>query len=306
VLAAPLLWLVPAFVHPNEAGNLFEGIADQANKWIFVHVAQLVLTPFIAAGVWMLLGGVQSVAAQVARAALVIWMVFFSAFDAVAGIATGVLTRYANSLAGQERETVGRAIDFLFHDSQLAGGEFSVLGNIGHADWVVLAIAAAVALWRARLSRVIVWATLVSVLFATHSGIGAVVGLVALFVAELLSFLSRSGEAAPSKALEPAQRQAEDDVLGHVEHGSLRVRLGQPFVDAAKEALSLCLLSVRRVVAVRSVRCHDFLVSDRSKRSERPRRRASRCASSRKFGASFTTQPSATSCRSSRARKARG
>jgi hypothetical protein len=271
------LWLVPAFVHPNEAGNLFEGIADQANKWIFVHVAQLVLTPFIAAGVWMLLGGVQSVAAQVARAALVM-----------------------------ERETVGRAIDFLFHDSQLAGGEFSVLGNIGHADWVVLAIAAAVALWRARLSRVIVWATLVSVLFATHSGIGAVVGLVALFVAELLSFLSRSGEAAPSKALEPAQRQAEDDVLGHVEHGSLRVRLGQPFVDAAKEALSLCLLSVRRVVAVRSVRCHDFLVSDRSKRSERPRRRASRCASSREFGASFTTQPSATSCRSSRARKARG
>jgi hypothetical protein len=203
VLAAPLLWLVPAFVHPNEAGDLFDGIADQANKWIFVHVAQLVLTPFIAAGVWMLLGGVQSVPAQVARAALVIWMVFFSAFDAIAGIATGVLTRYANSLAGQERETVGRAIDFLFHDSQLAG-EFSVLGNIGHGAWVVLAIAAAVALWGARLSRVIVWATLVSVLFASHSGIGAAVGLLALFVAELLSFLSRSGEAAPSKALEPA------------------------------------------------------------------------------------------------------
>jgi hypothetical protein len=155
----------------------------------------------------MLLGGVQSVAAQVARAALVVWMVFFSAFDAVAGIATGVLTRYAKSLAGQERETVGRAIDFLFHDSQLAGGEFSVLGNIGHA-WVVLAIAAAVALWRARLSRVVVWATLVSVVFATHSGIGAAVGLVALLVAELLRFLSRSGETASSRAPEPASRRA--------------------------------------------------------------------------------------------------
>jgi hypothetical protein len=194
-------------IHPNEAGDLFEGIADQANKWIFVHVAQLVLTPFIAAGVWMLLGGVQSVAAQVARAVLVVWMVFFSAFDAVAGIAAGVLTRYANSLAGQERETVGRAIDFLFHDSQLAGGEFSVLGNIGHGAWVVLAIAAAVALWRARLSRVVVWATLVSVVFATHSGIGAAVGLVALLVAELLRFLSRSGETASSRAPEPASRR---------------------------------------------------------------------------------------------------
>jgi hypothetical protein len=200
VLAAPLLWLVPALIHPDEAGDLFEGIADQANKWIFVHVAQLVLTPFLAVGVWMLLGGIQSVAALVARAALVIWMVFFSAFDAVAGIATGVLTRHANSLDGQERETVGRAIDFLFHDSQLAGGEFSVLGNIGHGAWVVLAIAAAVALWRAGLSRLVVGATFLSVLFASHSGFGAAVGLVALFVALLLRFRARIGEAAPSRA----------------------------------------------------------------------------------------------------------
>ena len=202
VLAAPLLWLVPAFIHPDGAGDLFEGIADEANKWIFVHVAQLVLTPFLAAGVWMLLAGIQSVAALVARAALVIWMVFFSAFDAVAGIATGVLTRHANSLAGQERETVGRAIDFLFHDSQLAGGEFSVLGNVGHGSWVVVAIAASVALWRAGLSRLVVGATLLSVLFASHSGFGAAVGLVALLVALLLRFRARIGEAAPSRAAE--------------------------------------------------------------------------------------------------------
>jgi hypothetical protein len=204
VLAAPLLWLVPAVIHPDEAGRLFEGIADEANKWIFVHVAQLVLTPFLAGGVWMLLGGVQGVAAQVARGALVIWMVFFSAFDAVAGIATGVLTRHADSLAGQERETVGRAIDFLFHDSQLAGGQFSVLGNIGHGAWIVLAIAAAVALWQAGFSREVVGATLLSVLVATHSGAGAAVGLVALFVALLLRFRTDSGEGAASGAPEPA------------------------------------------------------------------------------------------------------
>src|SRR5919109_3387436 len=62
-LAVPLLWLVPALMHPDEPGDLFEGIADQANKWIFVHVAQLVLTPFLAAGGLVLLGGGQSVAA---------------------------------------------------------------------------------------------------------------------------------------------------------------------------------------------------------------------------------------------------
>jgi hypothetical protein len=208
VLAAPLLWVVVAVVHPGGVGDEpapYEGIADEANKWIFVHFSQLVLTPFLGLGVWMLLDGIQSVAAAVARAFLVVWMVFFSAFDAIAGIAVGVLTRHANDLAGEEREAVVGAIDFLFQDSRLAGGDnYSVLGILGQFSWVVLVLAAIVALWRAGVSRLIVGATLLSVLFASHAGYAAAVGLVALFVAELLSFLSRSGEAAPSKALEPA------------------------------------------------------------------------------------------------------
>jgi hypothetical protein len=195
LLAAPLLWLLLALLHPM--GEPYEGIADEADRWIFVHVAQLVLTPFLAAGVWLLLGRIQSVAALIARAALVLWMVFFSAFDAVAGIATGVLTRHANSLAGEEREGVVAAIEFLWDDSQLAGGGLSVLGNLGHLSWVVVAIAATVALYRAGVSRVVVAATFLSVLFASHSGLGAAVGLAALFVAELLTFARRSPETAP-------------------------------------------------------------------------------------------------------------
>ena len=208
LLAAPLLWVVIAILHPGGTGNQpapYEGIADEANEWIFVHFSQLVLTPLLAVGVWMLLDGIQSIAATVARAALVVWMVFFSAFDAIAGIAVGVLTRHANSLAGEEREAVTGAIDFLFQDSQLAGGDnFSVLGNLGQFSWVVLVLAATVALWRAGASRLIVGATLLSVLFASHAGYAAALGLIVLFVAELLRFGTRSGEAAPSRAPEPA------------------------------------------------------------------------------------------------------
>lgn len=200
VLAAPLLWVVVALLHPDDTGKLYEGISDEANRWIFVHVTQLVLTPFIAAGVWMLLLGIHSVAATVARAVLAVWMVFFSAFDAVAGIATGVLTRHANSLEGEGRAGVAAAVDFLFHDSQLAGGEFSVLGNIGQGSWIVLVIVTAVALYRAGATRVLVAATVVSVLFASHSGYAAAAGLIALFIAELLRFGSSVGEADPRRA----------------------------------------------------------------------------------------------------------
>jgi hypothetical protein len=129
-------------------------------------------------------------------------MVFFSAFDAVAGIATGVLTRHANSLTGEAQAGVVAAIEFLWNDSQLAG--FLVLGILGQGSWIVLAIAATVALYQARASRVVVAATFVSVLFAGHAGPVAALGLVALFVAELLRFLSRSGATVSSRAPEPA------------------------------------------------------------------------------------------------------
>jgi hypothetical protein len=128
----------------------------------------------------------RSVAALIARAALVLWMVFFSAFDAVAEIATGVLARHANSLTGHDRAGIAAATGFLFDDSQLVGGGFSVLGNLGHGAWVVLAITMAVALHRARAPRAAVVAADISVLFAAHSGFPAAVGLIALFTAELL------------------------------------------------------------------------------------------------------------------------
>jgi hypothetical protein len=201
LLAAPLLWLVPAFLHPT--GDPYEGMADQVDRWIFAHVVQLVLVPFLAAGVWMLLAGLQSVAAIVARVALVVWIVFFSAFDAIAGIGTGVLARHANSLSGEDREGAIAAIDFLYDDSQLAGGGFSILGNLGHFSWVVVAIAAAVALYQARAGRTVVAAAALSVLFASHSGVGAAAGLVALFVAELLTFRERSSEVEPSRTPGP-------------------------------------------------------------------------------------------------------
>jgi hypothetical protein len=208
LLAAPLLWVVVAILHPGGVGNEpppYEGIADDANKWIFVHFSQLVLTPFVAWGVWMLLDGIQSVAATVARVSVVVWMVFFSAFDAIAGIAVGVLTRYANSLAGEEQEAVVGAIDFLFQDSRFAGGNnYSVLAGLGQLSWVVLVLAATVALWQAGVSRLIAGATLLSVAFAAHAGYPAAVGLVALFVAELFRFGTRRGEPARRATPEPA------------------------------------------------------------------------------------------------------
>jgi integrase len=58
---------------------------------LFIHCAQLVLAPFFAFSVWVILRAITSAAATLRRVAVVVWLVFFSAYDSLAGIGTGVL-----------------------------------------------------------------------------------------------------------------------------------------------------------------------------------------------------------------------
>jgi hypothetical protein len=190
VFAGPLLWAVLILFHPNpgEAGP-YEEIKDVVDRWLFVHVGQLILTPLLFFAVWRLLDGLSSAAAKVSRAALVVWTVFFSAYDSIQGVATGVLIRHANGLAGEERDGFARAIDFLVEDSQLAGG-VSAVWVVAAASWVVVAIAAGVALHKAGAGKAAVAAACVSTVFAVHVA-PAAIGLVALVVAGLLRERSR-------------------------------------------------------------------------------------------------------------------
>jgi hypothetical protein len=146
LLAAPLLWIVIALIHPDEP--------EQSGRWIFVHFAQLVLTPFLAFAVWTLLDGIRSLAATVSRIALVAWMVFFSAYDSVAGIATGLLARHAEELAGAEQVAMTSAVEYLHNDGLLPGAAV-LLAVAPTVAWPITVIVGAVALhpsWRTQIN----------------------------------------------------------------------------------------------------------------------------------------------------------
>ena len=96
-LVGPLLWAILILFHP------YEGIKDVVDRWLVVHVGQLVLAPLVFLAVWRLVADLHSVAATVSRAALVVWAVWFSAYDTVQGIATGLLVRYSSGLAGRSK-----------------------------------------------------------------------------------------------------------------------------------------------------------------------------------------------------------
>jgi hypothetical protein len=121
---------------------------------------------------------------MMSRAALVVWAVFFSAYDSIQGIATGLLTDHANGLASEEQAAVGRAIDFLVKDSPPAGN-VSAVWIVATAAWLVVAIAAALALHKAGAGKAVVVAVCVSTVFAAHVA-PAAIGLVALSLAGVL------------------------------------------------------------------------------------------------------------------------
>lgn len=194
VYAGPLVWAVLIVFHPNPGGDSpYEGITDVVNRWLFVHVGQLILTPFLFLAVWRLLDGLSSAAATISRAALVVWTVFFSAYDSIQGIATGILTRWANGLAGEERAAVARAIEFVVEDSQLAGN-ISAIALVAGASWLIVAIGAAVALHKAGAGKAVVVAACLSVVVAAHSA-PAAIGFVALFLAGVLRERQRTTSA---------------------------------------------------------------------------------------------------------------
>ncbi len=72
-----------------------------------------------------------------------VFAIFYNAFDAIAGISTGILAR----AAGEDQlgdQAAMAAIETLFHDPVK-----NLLGDIGVYAWILALVAAAVALYRA-------------------------------------------------------------------------------------------------------------------------------------------------------------
>jgi hypothetical protein len=174
-LAFAALTVFHAHANPSELG-------EDVTRWMVVHALQLVLSVWLAYCVWWILKGTSGAAAQTARAALPIFLVFFSATDAVAGLATGWLTQTASSQSAADQAATLRAVDSLFNDNWLTGS-FSVAGSVGATAWAVVAIAGAVALRAAGADRLTVALMAISLVFANHPPPTGTIGLLALVAA---------------------------------------------------------------------------------------------------------------------------
>ena len=137
MLAVVLWW------HPPGGENVYEGVRDDVDAWLFVHTAFLLATPLVGIAAFLLLNGLSSRAATVSRVALVFFLVFYTAYESNVGVGTGVLVEYANGLPAAEQAVVADAIQDYNRNPILTDPSLSML--LGTLGWITAMIAAAVA-----------------------------------------------------------------------------------------------------------------------------------------------------------------
>jgi hypothetical protein len=199
LIGVPLAWAVLLLFHPGgERTDVYGSAHDEVTAFLVVHLGTLLFIPLIAAAVYLLLRGLDSTAAKVSRIALIVFVVFYGAWETLQGIANGVLVDKVNGLPEADRAVGGELVQD-FAESPLVS-DFGVLATIGSLGLVVAFIAAGLALKReaGAPTSVAVLLGFSGVLITAHPPPFGPTGLV-LFIAAVL-LLARSRSAAPASA----------------------------------------------------------------------------------------------------------
>ena len=190
LIAVPLLCAVLLIFHPAPDGNdIYGSLRDQADRMVIVHLLFLPFLGLLGAALFLLLRGMPGKAAQISRLAIVPFVVFYVAGDAIVGLATGVLVDHANDVPASDRAGVADASQELWSNFITD----DLLLGLGAAAWILAAIAAAVAYRRAG-APVGVWVLLgLSSIFFYHAPPIGPLGLLCLAAA--VALLTRGARA---------------------------------------------------------------------------------------------------------------
>lgn len=137
-LAHGLDWLVMHGMNHENYDAFIQYIVDIRGRWLAVHLVGLLLFPLLGVAIWLMLPP-DRIASRISQVGLAVYIVLYSAFDAVAGIGGAVLAGYREGLPPAERPTVNGAIWSLMGEADATaylaeaatyGWELGVLGAI--------------------------------------------------------------------------------------------------------------------------------------------------------------------------------
>jgi len=119
ILGVPIAWGLLLLLHPGgEASEIYANLQDSVARALIVHIGMMIFLPLFAIVIYLLLRGIESTAARVARIALIPFVVLYVAWEAMQGIANAVLTDKVNSLPSAD-QAIGADLIQEFAESPL-------------------------------------------------------------------------------------------------------------------------------------------------------------------------------------------
>jgi hypothetical protein len=207
LIGVPLVWAVVLMFHGNAPrDDIYSGLRDEVVRWQVVHVLTLISIGLMAAAVYLLVRNLRGTAATVSKLALLPFVLFYAAWEAVIGLATGALVQQANDAPASERPAMSDGIQAL-QDNAIVGDPGIVL-SLGALGWWTAIIAAALAYRRAGAPR-LAWVLLaLSLIIVAHPPPAGPLGLVFFAVAVVLLARWERASTARSSAGGPSEPAA--------------------------------------------------------------------------------------------------
>ena len=194
LIAVPLAFSVLLWFHPMLTD--YEDLLGVTTRFQVVHLAMVLVVTLLAVGLHVLLDGVGSRAATVARGALIPYVAFYVPYVAFEGIAVGVLGQELNGLPAAQRDAIAPGMIEDFARNPIVG-EPSIFWALGTLALVVAVVSAVLALRRAGAPASLQILLGASALIGTHAPPLAPVGLVCFAAAGWIALRARRSAGAP-------------------------------------------------------------------------------------------------------------
>jgi hypothetical protein len=192
LMGVPIVWAILLLFHPIGDGDEFYPIVrDRVTAFQIVHIGTLLFVPLLACVVYLLLRGVEGVAARVSRIALAAFALLYTAWEVLIGLGVGILVQEVNAIPAAERAIGARLVE-----DYAGSGLITTWELFATTAWLVAAVAAGVALFRrghARSSGAVVLLLLVSAIpISWHVPPFGPAGLALFIIATLIVLRGRA------------------------------------------------------------------------------------------------------------------
>jgi hypothetical protein len=102
LIGAPLAWAVLLWFHPAVTrDNVYGDLRDEVATYVIVHAGTLVFIGLMGLALYMLVRDLPGKAATISRMAIGPFVLFYGAWEAVIGLATGALVQHDPSGAAE-------------------------------------------------------------------------------------------------------------------------------------------------------------------------------------------------------------